>query len=108
LQGNKRSPFDGKVDLEGNKIDTVIQKILTRLSGGHLESSNPIAGAYNNDEAHHCYLPKSKVRQRTMKKLTRTRGAAVWFTGLRKSLKKFKLQSVYDLSATPYFCRFRL
>jgi len=29
--------------------------------------------------------------------------AAVWFNGLEKLLKKFKLREFYDLSATPYY-----
>ena len=43
-----------------------------------------------------------KVKPQTTKNRTNAR-AAVWFTGLREISKKFKLQGVYDLSATPYY-----
>lgn len=103
LQGNKRSPFDGKVDLEGKKIDTGnkedFSQVIKRTLGKFKLGSRVLV---LNDEAHHCYLPKSD------KKTTDNEGdenarAAVWFSGLREIAKKFKLQSVYDLSATPYY-----
>ena len=55
LKGNKRSPFDGKVDLEGNKIDTgnledfsqVIKRTLSKFKSG-------TRLLVMNDEAHHC------------------------------------------------------
>ena len=57
LKGNKRSPFDGKVDLEGNKIDTgnledfsqVIKRTLSKFKSG-------TRLLVMNDEAHHCYF----------------------------------------------------
>jgi type III restriction enzyme len=104
LNGNKRSPFDGKVDLEGNKIDTgntedfsqVIKRVLSKFkSGSRL--------LIMNDEAHHCYLPKSKGKTSDNEESDENQRAAVWFSGLKELSKKFKLQNIYDLSATPYY-----
>ena len=104
LQGNKRSPFDGKVNLQGEKIDTgnkedfsqVIKRMMSKFkSGSRL--------LVLNDEAHHCYLPKSKGKTSDNEEVDENARAAVWFSGLREINKRFKLQSVYDLSATPYY-----
>jgi type III restriction enzyme len=104
LKGNKRSPFDGKVDLEGNKIDTgnaedfaqVIKRALSKFkTGARL--------LVMNDEAHHCYLPKSKGKTSDNEEADENQRAAVWFSGLKELAKRFKLQNVYDLSATPYY-----
>jgi type III restriction enzyme len=103
LQGNKRSPFDGKVDLEGKKIETdnkedfwqVVKRTLGKFKvGARL--------LILNDEAHHCYLPKSKTKTADNEEADKNARAAVWFSGIRDLSKKFKLQAVYDLSATPY------
>ena len=104
LQGNKRSPFDGKVNLEGKKIDTgnkenfaqVVKRTLSKFkSGSRL--------LIMNDEAHHCYLPKSKGKTTDNEEADENERAAVWFNGLVEISKRFKLQNVYDLSATPYY-----
>jgi type III restriction enzyme len=104
LQGNKKSPFDGKVDLEGKKIDTgnkedfslVIKRVLSNFKTG----SRLLV---LNDEAHHCYLPKSTGKTTDNEESDENEKAAVWFTGLRELSKRFKVQSIYDLSATPYY-----
>lgn len=104
LQGNKRSPFDGKVNLEGEKIDTgnkedfsqVVKRTLAKFKTG---SRLLIL----NDEAHHCYLPKSKGRTSDNEESDENARAAVWFSGVKEISKRFKLQNVYDLSATPYY-----
>ena len=104
LKGNKRSPFDGKVDLEGNKIDTgnledfsqVIKRTLSKFKSGNRL-------LVMNDEAHHCYLPKSKGKTSDNEEADENQRAAVWFTGLKELSRKFKLQNIYDLSATPYY-----
>jgi len=104
LQGNKRSPFDGKVDLQGKKIDTgnkedfsqVVKRTLAKFKAGSRV-------LILNDEAHHCYLPKSKSKTTDNEEADENARAAVWFSGLREIAKKFKVQSVYDLSATPYY-----
>lgn len=104
LQGNKRSPFDGKVDLQGKKIDTdnkedflqVIKRTLGKFKSG-------CRVLILNDEAHHCYLPKLKSKTTDNEESDENARAAVWFSGLCEIAKKFKLQAVYDLSATPYY-----
>jgi len=104
LQGNKRSPFDGKVNLKGEKIDTgnkedfsqVVKRTLAKFKSGSRV-------LILNDEAHHCYLPKSKSKTTDNEEADENARAAVWFSGLREIARKFKLQGVYDLSATPYY-----
>lgn len=104
LQGNKRSPFDGKVNLEGKKIDTDnkedFSQVVKRTLGKFKLGSRLLV---LNDEAHHCYLPKSKSKTTDNEEADENARAAVWFSGLREIAKKFKLQAVYDLSATPYY-----
>jgi type III restriction enzyme len=104
LQGNKRSPFDGKVNLEGKKIDTGnkedFSQVVKRTLGKFKVGSRVLI---LNDEAHHCYLPKSKSKTTDNEEADENARAAVWFSGLREIAKKFKLQAVYDLSATPYY-----
>ena len=104
LQGNKRSPFDGKVDLQGKKIDTGnkedFSQVVKRTLGKFKAGSRILI---LNDEAHHCYLPKSKSKTTDNEEADENARAAVWFSGLREIAKKFKLQAVYDLSATPYY-----
>jgi len=104
LQGNKKSPFDGKVDVHGNKIKgenkedfgLVVKRILDKFKPG----SRLLV---LNDEAHHCYLPKSDKKTTDNEEVDENERAAVWFTGLREVSKRYKLHSVYDLSATPYY-----
>jgi type III restriction enzyme len=104
LQGNKKSPFDGKVDLEGNKIDTgnredfslVVKRVVSNFKTG----SRLLV---INDEAHHCYLPKSTGKTTDNEESDENEKAAVWFSGLRALTKRFKVQNIYDLSATPYY-----
>ncbi|MFH1004882.1 MAG: DEAD/DEAH box helicase family protein [Bacteroidota bacterium] len=104
LQGNKRNPFDGKVDLDGNKINTnntedFLQVVKRTLSKFKKDSRLLIM----NDEAHHCYLPKSKGKTSDNEESDENERAAVWFTGLKEISRRFKLQNIYDLSATPYY-----
>lgn len=104
LQGNKRSPFDGKVDLQGKKIKTDntedFSQVVKRTLGKFKLGSRLLV---LNDEAHHCYLPKSKSKTTDNEEADENARAAVWFSGVRELAKKFKLQAVYDLSATPYY-----
>lgn len=102
LKGNKRSPFDGKRDAEGKKTDTfedfslVVKRVMSNFkTGGRL--------LVLNDEAHHCYLPKGKEKTKDNEEVDENARAAVWFSGLRELYKKFKVQTIYDLSATPYY-----
>lgn len=104
LQGNKKSPFDGKVNLKGEKVDTqnkqdfsqVIKSVMGKFKTG-------TRLLILNDEAHHCYLPNSKTKTTDNEEVDENERAAIWFTGLKELAKKFKLQNIYDLSATPYY-----
>jgi type III restriction enzyme len=104
LQGNKKSPFDGKVDLEGKKIDTGNREdfslVIKRMMGNFKSGSRLLV---LNDEAHHCYLPNSKGKTTDNEEADENAKAAIWFSGLRELTKRFKIGNVYDLSATPYY-----
>jgi type III restriction enzyme len=104
LQGNKKSPFDGKVNLEGKKVDTGnredFSQVVKRVAGNFRTGSRLLI---INDEAHHCYLPKSTGKTTDNEESDENERAAVWFSGLRELTKRFKVQTIYDLSATPYY-----
>jgi type III restriction enzyme len=104
LQGNKKSPFDGKVDLNGNKVKTDnvedFSLVVKRVLGSFKQGSRLLV---LNDEAHHCYLPKGSEKTTDNEEVDENERAAVWFTGLREIAKRFKVSTVYDLSATPYY-----
>lgn len=103
LQGNKRSPFDGKLDADGNKQEAKedFSQVIKRLLGKFKPGSRLLI---INDEAHHCYYPKEKGRagdeENSQEENER---AAIWYTGLMEVSKKFQVRNIYDLSATPYF-----
>lgn len=107
LQGNKRSPFDGKFlkfdennkEVKNNVYEDFAQVVKRTL--GKFKSGSRLLVL--NDEAHHCYLPKSKSKTTDNEEADENARAAVWFSGIREIAKKFKLQLVYDLSATPYY-----
>lgn len=103
LSGNKKSPFDGKRDAEGNKreakedFNLVAKRVLGKFKPGRRL-------LVLNDEAHHCYLPKAKGRDTEEEaSATENERAAVWFSGLVEIAKRFQVRVVYDLSATPYY-----
>ena len=104
LSGNKRGVFDGKRDATGKKVEArenfnlVARRLLAKFKAG----SRLLV---LNDEAHHCYLPKSGDRRKAEGEDTKEENAraAVWFTGLRELARRYKIRSVYDLSATPYY-----
>ncbi|MCX6982816.1 MAG: DEAD/DEAH box helicase family protein [Verrucomicrobia bacterium] len=103
LQGNKRSPFDGKIGSDGEKTEAKedISQVFRRILGKFKTDSRLLV---INDEAHHCYLPKQDDRTAEGEDAkTENERAAVWFTGLREMALRFKVRSVYDLSATPYY-----
>ena len=103
LQGNKRSPFDGKIGRDGEKTEAKedISQVFRRILGKFKADSRLLV---INDEAHHCYLPKQDDRTAEGEDAkTENERAAVWFTGLREMAQRFKVRSVYDLSATPYY-----
>ena len=104
LQGNKKSPLDGKLDASGKKqeakedFNVLLKRLLCRFKAG----SRLLV---MNDEAHHCYLPKSKGKTEDNEESDENAKAAVWFTGITEIAKRYKLQQVYDLSATPYYLK---
>lgn len=101
IQGNKKSPFDGKIGVDGKKQEAKedASLMLKRVLGKFRRDSRLLV---INDEAHHCYLPKSRGKNEGDAKDENAR-AAVWISGIAELSKKFSLKNVYDLSATPYF-----
>ncbi len=103
LQGNKRSPFDGKLDANGKKAEAKedFHQVIRRVLGKFKTGARLLV---LNDEGHHCYLPKEKGKTGDEENSREeNERAAVWYTGLTEIVKKFKVASVYDLSATPYY-----
>ena len=102
LQGNKRSPFDGKINAEVVKTEARedYTQVIRRVLGKFKKDSRLLI---LNDEAHHCYLPKSAGRTEDNEEADENARAAIWFTGLKEISRRYKLQQVYDLSATPYY-----
>lgn len=103
FQGNKVSVFDGKKNSLNSKED--ISLTLKRLLGKFRKNSRLLI---INDEAHHCYLPKANGKNNNEdgdNPKEENEKAAVWFSGLREINKKFQVQYVYDLSATPYYLK---
>lgn len=103
LQGNKRSPFDGKLDANGEKnIAKEDYNQVIRRAMGKLKRDARLL--ILNDEAHHCYLPKAKGQaiegEDTRQENAR---ASIWHTGLSEVTRRFKVNAVYDLTATPYY-----
>ncbi len=114
LQGNKRTPFDGKVtrQVKDGKVEEIkndstgdnkedFTQVLKRLFGSIKPGARLIV---INDEAHHCYLPleKGKKNDDSNSEEENVR-AAVWFTGVREITKRYQVRHIYDLSATPYY-----
>ena len=111
--GKHASPLDGKQKWVDGKLE--VQKetedysvLLGRVLEKGVKGKRIVV---INDEAHHCYLP----RQNKDKSLTddekndlkqENDTAMVWYEGLRQmKLLGYKLQQVYDLSATPYYLK---
>ena len=107
--GKKTSPLDGKLAYQSDNgmvrqnDKESYANVLSRVLG-RLPKTKRIVVI--NDEAHHCYLPKAYGRKTSKEEETDNAKAMVWYEGLRQ-LKKlgYKLQHVYDLSATPYFLK---
>ena len=103
LQGNKRSPFDGKLDADGNKQEgrEDSRQMLRRVLGKFKPNTRLLV---LNDEAHHCYLPRQDTRKAEGEDAKEENvRAAVWYSGLTNIAQRFKVEAVYDLSATPYY-----
>ena len=88
---------EGKKQEATEDFNQVIRRVLGKFKAG---SRLLIL----NDEAHHCYLPKEEGRS-TEGEDTREENAraAVWFNGLTEIANRFKVDTLYDLSATPYY-----
>ena len=106
LQGNKRSPMDGKIVGKDENGKTIKQDAkedynltIRRLLGKFKKNSRLLI---INDEAHHCYLPKSKKKTIDYEADENSK-AAVWFTGITEIAQRYKVKNVYDLTATPYY-----
>lgn len=105
LSGNKRGCFDGKMDESGRKREALedFGSVLKRLMP-HVRAGSRLIVI--NDEAHHCYYPRDKgERTEDGDSEEENKRAAVWFTGLREIAARFKVNAIYDLSATPYYLR---
>ena len=103
IAGNKKSPLDGKLGPDGQKVEAredealVLKRVLAPFKPGRRL-------LVINDEAHHCYLPRAKGRDNDEEQsATENERAAVWFSGVRAVARRWQVRSVYDLSATPYY-----
>ncbi len=105
LAGNKKGCFDGKAGADGKKIEAKedVSEVLRRLLKGLRPGSRLIV---LNDEALHCYYPKEKgAKTEEEDSEEENKRAAVWFSGLREICQRYKVNAIYDLSATPYYLR---
>ncbi len=113
--GKKASPLDGKMtynpvtgEMEKQSDKEEFTSVLSRILGPGKKGKRFII---LNDEAHHCYLPKEKEGrgkkdEETTEGEEENKKAMVWYEGLRQMKKLgYKLQQVYDLSATPYYLK---
>ena len=111
--GKHASPLDGKQKWVDGELVTQKETedygvMLSRVLEKGVKGKRIIV---INDEAHHCYLPKqnkdkslSEDEKSDLKQENET--AMVWYEGLRQmKLLGYKIQHVYDLSATPYFLK---
>lgn len=113
LSGKHASPLDGKVSIvdgevrkqSGKEDYSVMLNRILRKSG---KGKRIIV---INDEAHHCYLPRlSDIKEKKDDEIKDTEEenakAMVWYEGLRQmKVCGYKIQHVYDLSATPYYLK---
>lgn len=109
--GKKASPMDGKLVYKDGEMVKQQEKedfsvVLSRVIGKGMKGKRLLV---INDEAHHCYLPKKddSIRDDEVKETEEeNEKAMVWYEGLRQAKKLgYKLQHVYDLSATPYYLK---
>lgn len=110
--GKKSSPFDGKLKYENcamvkQKDKEEFTSVFSRLLGKNMKGKRIVV---INDEAHHCYLPKGTNTKKKSEEEQETdeenKKAMVWYEGLRQMKKLgYKVQEVYDLSATPYYLK---
>ena len=113
FSGKHASPLDGKVvyrdgEMQVQKQTEDYSVMLTRILEKGVKGKRIVI---INDEAHHCYLPK-KSEDKTLTTEEKddvkleNEAAMVWYEGLRQMKRLgYKLQHVYDLSATPYYLK---
>lgn len=113
FNGKKASPMDGKLVYKDGEMVKQQDKedfsvVISRVLGKQMKGKRLLV---INDEAHHCYLPKSlnakgKKDEETEEGEKENENAMVWYEGLRQIKRLgYKLQHVYDLSATPYYLK---
>lgn len=113
LSGKHASPLDGKLQYVDGELKKQAGKedytvMLTRILHKGAKGKRMLI---INDEAHHCYLPKKsnpkgKKDEETAEGEAENQNAMVWYEGLRQmKLCGYKIQHVYDLSATPYYLK---
>lgn len=111
FSGKKASPMDGKLVYKNGEMTKQQEKedfsvVLSRVLGKGMKGKRLLV---INDEAHHCYLPKkddAKSDDEVKETEEENKKAMVWYEGLRQiKLRGYKLQHVYDLSATPYYLK---
>ena len=113
FSGKHASPLDGKIvyrdgEMVQQKETEDYSVLLSRVLEKGVKGKRIIV---INDEAHHCYLPRKKEEKSLttdeksdLEKENET--AMVWYEGLRQmKLLGYKIQHVYDLSATPYYLK---
>ncbi len=107
-QGKKQSPLDGKLTYRSGEGMVKQQDkeeysaVLSRMLGRLPKSKRLLV---INDEAHHCYLPLTKGKKNSEEE-AENKKAMVWYEGIRQmKLLGYKVQHVYDLSATPYYLK---
>jgi len=106
--GKKSSPMDGKLVYRSGEgmvkqnDKESFASVLSRVLGKMPKSKRILV---INDEAHHCYLPRPKGKVST-EDAAENENAMVWYEGLRQlKVLGYKIQHVYDLSATPYYLK---
>lgn len=106
--GKHASPLDGKQKWVDGKLVTQKEKedysvMLSRILEKGVKGKRIVV---INDEAHHCYLPKETKEKLDVDEKKDNDTAKVWYEGLRQmKLLGYKIQHVYDLSATPYYLK---
>jgi type III restriction enzyme len=112
FSGKHASPLDGKQKWVDGQLVTQKDKedysvMLSRVLEKGVKSKRIVV---INDEAHHCYLPKATKDKLDADEKSEMKdeneNARVWYEGLRQmKLLGYKIQHVYDLSATPYYLK---
>lgn len=110
--GKHASPLDGKLvykdgEMQKQKDTESYSVMLSRILEKGVKGKRMIV---INDEAHHCYLPKKSDESLDADEKDDLKNendtAMVWYEGLRQmKLNGYKIQHVYDLSATPYYLK---